>query len=124
MDCDSPNHHASDTACAQVKSNFEKKTGRPLPCEASCPCVEQLSLFSAIVNGDLDIDLCIVDSSLLSVVLAGGSFALVSSDTEPPLCAANLEPPFIALTTDEVLVCRDLLRRAAEAQGVACVQPE
>jgi hypothetical protein len=124
MDCDSADHHASDTACAQVKSNFEKKTGRPLPCEASCPCVEQIDLFSGIVHGDLDVELCLTDETLLSVVVAGGSFAFVSSDTEPPLCAANLEPPFIALTPDEVMVCRDVLRRAAEAQGVPCVSLE
>lgn len=124
MDCDSPNHRASDTACAQVKKNFEKKTGRPLPCEASCPCVEQLDLFSGIVNGDLNVDLCLTDSDLLSVVVDDGSFAFVSSATEPPVCSANLEPPFIELTTDEVMICRDLLRNASEAQGVNCVSPE
>ena len=124
MDCDSPNHHASDTACAQVKSNFEKKTGRPLPCEASCPCIEQLDLFSAIVNGDLAVELCLTDPDLLSVVVRDGSFAFISTSTEPPVCSANLEPPFIALTADEVMVCRDLLRKAAQAQGIECVQPE
>ena len=95
-----------------------------MPCEASCPCVEQLDLFSAIVNGDLTVDVCLADPDLLSVVVRDGSFAFISTSTEPPVCSANLEPPFITLTADEAMVCRDLLRKAAQAQGIECVQPE
>jgi hypothetical protein len=32
MDCDDPNVEAAPTACAAVRSNFMRKTGRELPC--------------------------------------------------------------------------------------------
>jgi hypothetical protein len=39
MDCDSDDPSASPKACSKVARNFERITGRVLPCEAvACPC--------------------------------------------------------------------------------------
>ena len=123
MDCDSPNHRASDRGCEQVKENFERKTGRPLPCEVTCPCPELLTLFADIVSGAAGVRLCIIDETLLSVITNSGAFALVSAGP-PPFCSVNAGPPFVEITDTEELVCRVLLRKASEAQGVPCVPPE
>ena len=121
MDCDSPNHHASDNACAQVKRNFERKTGQPLPCEVVCPCGQLLPLFAALANGTATAEQCLTSSDALSIVTPEGSFAIVVGDSTPPFCSVNLEPPFVELTQAEVVACRDLLRRIAASQSVTCV---
>lgn len=123
MDCDSPNHHASDNGCEQVRRNFERKTGRPLPCEFRCPCPELIPLFGELVSGAAQVEMCIADRDFIFVTTPAGPFVVVSS-AEPAFCSANLEPPFVELTSAEVTVCRDVLRRASESQGVPCVPPE
>lgn len=123
MDCDSPNHHASDQGCASVKRNFEKKTGRPLPCEATCPCGGLLPLFADIVSGAATVTLCIADATLVSVVTDSGAFSVVFAGP-PPFCSDNAEPPFVELTATEELVCRAALREAAARQGIPCETPE
>lgn len=120
MDCDSENHHASEIACEQVKRSFERKTGRPLPCEVRCPCIELLPLFADLVSGAAMVDRCVADSEILSVLTPVGSFVVVNAATAPPFCSANLEPPFVELTPAEALVCRDVLRQAAASQSVVC----
>ena len=120
MDCDSPNHHASDEACAHVKHNFERKTGRPLPCEIECPCGKQFPLFVDLANGSVMVESCVSDPKVISVVTPGMTFAIVNNAEIPPFCSVNLEPPFLELTQAEVISCRDLLRKAATAQNVAC----
>lgn len=124
MDCDSPNHHASDNACAHVKANFVRKTGRPLPCDVVCPCPQQLSLFADLGSGAIPAQSCISDSEVISVSTPEGSFAIVNNAATPPFCSVNLEPPFVVLTQAEVVACRDFLRKAAAAQGVVCQSPE
>lgn len=123
MDCDSPNHHASDQACASVKRNFERKTGRPMPCLLTCPCPGLLSLFDAIVDGTAEVASCTLDEAAIFVVTEEGTFATVM--TGPPAqCNDNGQPPFVDLTETERLVCRVVLRTASEAQGVPCLAPE
>jgi hypothetical protein len=124
MDCDSPNHHASDNACEHVKRNFERKTGRPLPCEATCPCNAVLPLFGQLASGGATVQQCFADSEIISVTTPMGTFAVVRNAVESAFCSVSLSPPFIALTATDALVCRATLRKAAEDQGVPCVLPE
>ncbi len=124
MDCDSPDHRASDNACEQVRRNFERKTGRPLPCDVRCPCPELIPLFGDLVSGAAQVEMCIVDPEIISVHTPAGDFVAVINTEPPPFCSANLEPPFVELTSAEVAACRDVLRRASESQGVPCVPPE
>lgn len=123
MDCTDPNQRSSDTACEAVKRNFEKKTGRPLPCALQCPCNSVLELFEQIVSGQAIVSRCIADNNLLYVIADTGDFALIDSGVAPS-CSVNGEPPFVELNSTEALVCRVSLRRAAEAQGVVCTSPE
>jgi hypothetical protein len=123
MDCDSPNHRASVGACNSVRRNFEKKTGRPLPCAVQCPCSGLLPVFGAITDGTAAIDRCILTLDFIIVVADDENFATVL--TGPPAsCDANFAPPFVDLTSTEQLVCRVALQTAAEAQGVPCLHPE
>jgi len=123
MDCTDPNQHASNQGCESVKANFEKKTGRPLPCLVQCPCDDLLKLFADIKSGAAQVNQCTISSDLLAVVTESGDFALISNGP-PPSCNVNAEAPFIELTPMELLACRVALRKAVEAQGIACVSPE
>jgi len=123
MDCDSPAPQASATACSRVQENFQRITGQPLPCDVPCPCAGQLPLFASIVNGTATASQCISDSSTINAVLADNSFVVVNSAASPAFCSDNLQS-FVNLTAAEAIVCRDLLRRAVQASGVACVPPE
>src|SRR6476469_605060 len=89
MDCDSPNHEASDTACAAVKRNYERKTGQPLPCEIECPCVKQFPLFADLASGAAMAQSCIADAQVISVATPEGTFAIVNSATMPPFCSVD-----------------------------------
>jgi hypothetical protein len=123
MDCDSPFHRASDKACANVRRNFEKKTGRPMPCEATCPCGDLIPLFGDVVSGEATVVACFLDDNAVFVITDAREFAMVL--TGPPAsCNANFEAPEVELTSTERQVCRVQLRDAAEAQGVPCVPPE
>ncbi len=126
MDCDSPNHQASDTGCAQVKANFMRKTGRPLPCDVVCPCAHTtlLPLFADLGSGAIAVQDCISDLMIISVSTPAGNFAIVDNTEAPAFCSVNLQPPFVELTQAEVVACRDFLRKAAAAQGVLCRSPE
>ena len=122
MDCDSPNHHASDQACASVRRNFERQTGRPIPCAVPCPCFDVLDLFGQLRDGSADALRCTIASEFVIVETVAGQFAVV--DTGPPAqCSVDMGPPFVDLTETELLVCRVGLRQAAEAQGVPCLPP-
>lgn len=125
MDCDSPNHHASDNGCEHVKANFERKTGRPLPCEVQCPCFEQFDLFADIQSGAATVSQCFIEPTVISVITDSDAFALVVANTPDmaPFCSVNFEQ-FFELTATEELVCRVALRLASEAQGIPCVGPE
>ena len=119
MDCDSPAPQASPTACSRVRGNYERITGLPLPCEATCPCVGVLPLFRDFVNGTAEAAVCQEDSSFTTLVTEGNDFVIVDAST----CSANFGTP-VQITAAEALICRQLLRAAAAAQGVACVPPE
>lgn len=125
MDCDSPNHHSSDQACASVKKNFEKKTGRPMPCLVTCPCFDLLQLFAQLEDGSATASQCETASEFITVQTATGDVAAVvtGSSGVPHQCTVNFGPPFIDLTDTERLVCRVELREAAEAQGITCLPP-
>jgi hypothetical protein len=124
MDCDDPNQHASDKGCESVRRNFEKKTGRPMPCEATCPCAGLLQLFADINSGAVEVARCIADDNLLVVSTVDGEQAIIDSTVSPANCNVNGEGPFIELTPTELLVCRVSLRKAVEAQGVICRRSE
>ena len=123
MDCTDPNQHASDQGCASVKANFEKKTGRPLPCLVQCPCDGLLQLFADIKSGSVRVQRCTISADVLFVVTDSGDFALIS-DGPPAYCSVNAEGPFVELTPTELLACRIALRKSAESQGISCVSPE
>ena len=123
MDCDSPNHRASDNACASVRRNFERKTGRPMPCQVTCPCGALVGLFGAIERAEATVTACFITESSIFVLTSTQEFTRVDLGP-PPFCSANERPPVVELTTTEQLVCRVGLRAAAEAQGVECVHPE
>lgn len=122
MDCDDPNKRASDAGCAAVRRNFEKKTGRPIPCAMTCPCAGLLQLFADINSGAVRVRRCIADDNLLTVITVDGDRAVI--DSLSPSCSVNGDPPFVELTPAEVLVCRVSLRKAVEAQGIMCFRSE
>lgn len=124
MDCDSPDHRASDAACSSVRRQYERKTGRPIPCEIVCPCATYFPLFADLGEGVAQVEQCVANDEIISVVTPEGTFAVVDGLATPPFCSVNLEPPLLEITPLEVVACRDFLRRAAAAQGVACVFPE
>lgn len=123
MDCGDPNQRASDRGCEAVKRNFERKTGRPLPCAVSCACTDQLLVFAQIVAGTVGVQRCIADDNLLRVVTDQGDVAVI--DDGPPInCNVNGEGPIVELTPTERQVCRVRIREAVEATGVICRRSE
>jgi hypothetical protein len=122
MDCTDPNQHASDKGCESVKKNFEKKTGRPLPCLMTCPCPGLLQLFADIVSGAVTVTRCTFSDRLFTVVTADDERAVI--DSRGGNCNANGEPPFVQLSATDQLVCRVTLRKAVEARGVMCTVAE
>jgi hypothetical protein len=123
MDCGDPNQRASDRGCEAVRRNFEKQTGRPIPCGLNCPCSDQLVLFAQIVAGTVGVQRCIADDTLLLVVTDQGDTAFIE-DGVSPNCNVNGEPPFIPLSPSEEQVCRVRIREAVEATGVICRRSE
>lgn len=123
MDCDSPDHRASARACEQVKRNFERKTGRPLPCEATCPCGGLLRVFGGIESGEIDVVECLRTDEVVVAITDDDDLTGVYAG-EPPVCNDNLQPPAVDLTSTEHLLCRVALCAACAAQGVPCRSPE
>jgi hypothetical protein len=123
MDCDSPSQRASDKGCEAVRRNFERKTGRPIPCAVACPCPGLLAVFAQIIDGTVGVRRCIADDNLLLVITDQGDTAII--DDGPPVnCNVNGEPPFIELSPAERTVCRVTIRAAIEATGVICRRSE
>jgi hypothetical protein len=119
MDCTDPNQHASDRGCEQVKANFMKKTGRPLPCDVTCPCGKTLQLFADIESGAAVVQQCVMTDTSLFVQVDTGDFAIINSET--PSCNVNGEGVFVPLTDAELLACRITLQRAVTAQAIVCI---
>lgn len=122
MDCTDPNQRASNRGCEQVKANFMKKTGRPLPCDVTCPCGNTLQLFADIESGAAVVQQCIMTDTFLFVQVDSGDIAVIGGDM--PTCSVNSEAPFVNLSDAELLACRITLQRAVTAQGIVCVFPE
>jgi hypothetical protein len=120
-DCTDPNQRASNRACEQIKANFFKKTGRPLPCDITCPCDKVLQLFADIKSGATVVQQCVMTDTALFVTTNAGT-AIIDGAT--PSCSVNGEAPFVQLIPGELAACRISLQRAVAAQGVVCVFPE
>jgi len=99
-------------------------TGRPLPCEITCPCTTQFPLFASLANGSAMVQDCVADTTIISVSTPQGMFAIVNNGVVPPFCNVNGVAPFLTLTAAEVTACRALLNQAATAQNVVCMSPE
>ena len=121
MDCTDPNQRASDRGCESVRENFERKTGRPLPCTLTCPCPEVLQLFADIVSGAVEVTQCRVDeNNLFLQTMDGDGFV---EDGPPANCNVNNDPlQTLFLTEEESLICRVTLRELVESMGmVECI---
>lgn len=124
MDCTDPNQRASNQGCESVKKNFEKKTGRPLPCLTTCPCPGVLELFADIVSGAVIVNRCIADEGTLFLRTVDGDEGYVE-EGPPANCNVNNDPLQTRfLTAEESLVCRVRLRQLVESMGVECTRPE
>jgi len=122
MDCGDPNQQASDKACEAVLRNFERHTGRTIPCGLTCLCADQLAVFAQIVAGTATVTSCIADDNLLQVVTDQGTATI---DDGPPItCSVDGQAPVIQLTPEQRLVCRVRLREVVEATGVVCRRSE
>ncbi len=122
MDCESPDPHASATACSRVGSKFLQITGRPVPCGIACPC-ERLPLFASIFAGGETLQGCSDSSSGTSVSTTGGAFASVTVSETEGTCSDNAET-MLVITVEQAQACRSLLVAASASQSVACVSPE
>jgi hypothetical protein len=123
-DCTDPNQRASNQGCESVRRNFEKKTGRPMPCLITCPCAGLLDLFAKITAGAVGVQRCTADDNLLVILTTTGDQAIIDSTGTTANCNVNGEGPFVTLTPAELLVCRVKLRQAVEATGVVCHRSE
>jgi hypothetical protein len=123
IDCGDPNQRASNKACATLQRNFERKTGRTLPCMVTCPCPGLLQLFGQIVDRDVTVTDCIQFPTLLYIVTEQGDAAFLD-ESEAPSCSVNAEPPFVTLNPAERGACKVALIRAVESQGIFCRPPE
>jgi hypothetical protein len=124
-DCGDPNQRASNRGCESVRRNFERKTGRPIPCAVNCPCADMLQLFELIENNEIVVTRCILYPELLYVLTETGDEALIDNTNNAGAnCNVNQQPPFVPLNPTELQVCRVRLREAVEAQGVVCAPPE
>jgi hypothetical protein len=115
-------HQQSD--CDRTQHDFEHETGRPLPCQITCPCTTQFPLFASLANGSTTVMSCVSDPTIISLLTPLGTFAIVNNGAVPPFCDVNGVAPFLTLTAAEVTACRDLLNQVATAQNVVCMIPE
>lgn len=125
MDCDSPFHQASDRACQSVRENFTERTGRDVPCETTCPCVGDLAIFTAVVEGTESISRCLIVNGVDVLVTDEAENVLTSVVTMPSPRCVDFGGEFRELTEAERLICAVTLRTAAEVtQQVPCEVPE
>lgn len=122
-DCGDPNQRASNNGCEAVRRNFEKKTGRTIPCAVGCACSDQLVVFAQIAAGTVGVRRCIADDNLLLIITDQGDTAIID-DGPPANCSVNGEEPFVELSPTERTVCRVKIREAVEATGVICRRSE
>jgi len=122
-DCGDPNQTSSDRSCDVLREKFERMTGRPMPCDMTCPCLDSLPLFTGIASGAVPVQDCIVYSSQLFIFTDAGDFALVDSGVSP-FCSVNGQPPVVQLNDTTSLVCRVKLRQILASRNVVCHPPE
>ena len=131
-----PNPSASEAACAKVKANYLKHTGKAdLVCDliVECPCLTEPwgnvgeGIWAKFAAGDFEpTDTCIDDNgaTTLNELSDDGSVDFGASASEAGGCSARevatiyLGP---ALDAAEATVCRDLLR--AKATGLPPCAP-
>lgn len=129
MDCHLAEPQASQTACDKVSNKFTQITGRSLPCEATCPCMN-IPEFADYVNGGASVNACLLNSSITQ--LEGDLSGFVSSfaaagDLSGSFCGfigETLEGAglyhLLSTTPEEAVTCQLLLEDAAAAQSVTC----
>jgi hypothetical protein len=120
MDCDSPAPHASASACSKVRGNYQRITGHSMPCDATCPCGDQISLFASIAAGTETIGVCYTNSSETTIYTSTGDVVTVLNGNG---CQANGVDPFVPLTPEQSALCGMILRNAAATQSVTCTAP-
>jgi hypothetical protein len=79
MDCESPDPHASATACSRVGDHFQRITGSVPPCvvpPTECPCMGD-AVFSSVANQIVPAQGCLTDSN------TSPTFITVTSSTDP-----------------------------------------
>ncbi|MES1242962.1 MAG: hypothetical protein ABUT39_15205, partial [Acidobacteriota bacterium] len=96
------------------------KTTTPNPPTNDCPCLS-LGLFASLLNGASPITACVSGGGNTSVEGPNGTFVQV---TENLTCNENGIGAMISLTVNQAQICAQLLRDAAAARNVLCVQPE
>lgn len=123
MDCLDPNQHASDQGCQSVKNNFEKKTGRPLPCTVVCSCPGLNDLSAQITAGVVTVQQCVMVEGTLFLQTSSGPFTIGGNGPQEH-CGPDGEPSPAPLPPNDSLACRIAIRKAVEARGGVCVFPE
>ena len=136
MDCELANDsdpgtepHASATACSKVRNNFQRITGRDLPCEVTCPCNDVPGPFHNVVAGEIPILACLTEP----VLNIDDGIVLIDEAT-PPLgfnfsvsvdggwiCGVVGGVGVLPISPAQGQYCAQLLEQAAASQGVPCV---
>src|ERR1043165_3354436 len=91
MDCLDPNQHASDQGCESVRRNFEKKTGRPLPCTLVCSCPGLNNLSAQITAGAVVVNQCVMVEGTLFLQTTAGPFTIGGGGVQEN-CGPNGQP--------------------------------
>lgn len=118
MDCDSPNPHASPTACARVAANFERHTGMAPPCAVSpCDCPDE---FARLTSGATPLAECLRLGDSTVLFAQDGAAVFVTIVPGGASGCGSGSSDFLPLTADQAAVCEARLRDAAGGQGIPC----
>jgi hypothetical protein len=147
MDCDAVNTQASDKACSKVRSNFERITGRALPCDAGCPCTDNPGAFpswAAVIDGSAVPTACVRDGLAcewfgitpewceppqgdLTIAVGPTASAAASSlgigngtRVLPPFCGDE-SGPFLPISPNQGIECKTQLDTALAISNVVCI---
>ncbi|MGA1865153.1 MAG: hypothetical protein ACMUHX_08830 [bacterium] len=143
MDCDSENPHASEKACARIKSLYTKHTGNKYPpCEKDnkkppgqtiyepgCPCNDYIPEFAAFLENTSNFSYCYDTRNNNEIYLQIGDkddvFITVNNlEALIPVCeyidynsgqSDNLE-----ITDEEFVSCKNLLLKKIEEAELIC----
>lgn len=128
MDCESDTPQASETACTKVASKFNNITGRGLPCELECPCIEVSSNFADFLN-NVQPDMYCWDNELMVII------SLTETIIDAPYIGAMATEGYascgyldLATGTSEIYpisyeqgqYCKEILRNASAGAGLTC----